>query len=133
MVMPAVRDAGSSLAVTEKRTDPSPCPSEGCATVTHDASVFTAHWQSRVVPMRIDPDPPAAGKDGPSAVACTVHLVGDGPVRVSVLDDDPHADPESVAATSTAAREEPGELTVATDPGDRVGGRRARLRGDAPR
>src|SRR3954463_4429068 len=89
--MPALRDAGSPLACTENRTDPSPCPSAGSTIVTHPASGFALHWQSRFVVIRSEPEPPAAGNDGLSAVACNVHLFDDGAVRVSVWEEEPQA------------------------------------------
>src|SRR3954452_6291672 len=101
--MAAVRDAGSPLAPTENRTDPSPCPSTGCAIVTHPASAFAVHWQSRFVAIRSDPEPPAAGNDRLSAVACNAHLVGDGEVRVSVSEEETQADARRAARTSVDA------------------------------
>ena len=97
-----VRDTASLLAATENRTEPSPCPAAGCASVTHAVSVCAAHWQSRLVPMRTVPEPPPAGNDGASAVAWRVHLLDDGLVRVSVFEEDPQAEATSAAATTVA-------------------------------
>jgi len=52
--------------------------------------------------IRIDPDPPVAGKDGVSAVACNAHLLVVGAVIVSVCED-PHADATSAARANVDA------------------------------
>jgi hypothetical protein len=105
------------LAPAENRTDPSPCPSVGEPIVNHGVSVLAAHWQSRLVVMRSDPEPPAAPTDGLSLVTCKAHLV-DGALMVSVCEEDPQADATSAATTSIVAavneRDVPVRRTVAT-------------------
>jgi hypothetical protein len=112
-----VRDAGSVLAPAENRTDPSPWPSAGEPIVSHGASAFADHWQSRFVVMRSEPEPPAAGTDGLSVVTCKPHFV-DGAVMLSVCEEDPHAYATSAATISVvnAVNERDGPLrpTVAT-------------------
>ena len=106
------------LAPAENRTDPSPWPSVGAAIVSQDASLFAVHWQSRFVVIRTEPEPPDAGTDGLSAVACKAHFVEDGAVRLSVCEEDPQAEATNAAMTSVAdavnEREGPLRLTVAT-------------------
>jgi hypothetical protein len=51
--------------------------------------------------MRTEPEPPEAGTDGLSDVACNAHFVdGDGAVRLSICEEDPQADATSAVTTS---------------------------------
>jgi len=52
--------------------------------------------------MRTEPEPPDAGNDGLSAVACRAHLVDDGAVRLSVCEEEPQAAATRVPTTSVA-------------------------------
>lgn len=104
------------LPPAENRTDPSPWPSDGEPIVNHGASVFAAHGQSRLVLIRSEPEPPAAGTDGLSVVTCKAHFV-DGEVIVSVCEEDPQADTTSAARSVVKIaneRDEPVRRTVTT-------------------
>ena len=79
------------LVPAENRTVPSPWPCAGEPMLNHDASVFAVHWQSRFAVMRTEPEPPVAGNEGLSAVACRAHLVDDGAVRLWVCEEEPQA------------------------------------------
>jgi hypothetical protein len=123
--MPAERDEGSAFATTVNRTEPSPWPSTGDASVTHAASLLADHGHSRLVEMRRVPDPPDGGKEEPSAFTCTPHFVVEGAVRVLVCEDEPQDVERSAAAvvaiTARSLKDEPERATVCTGPrfGDR--------------
>jgi hypothetical protein len=83
------------------------------------------HEHSRLVETRRVPDPPDGGNAELSALTCTPHLVAEGPVTVSVCEDEPQ-DVERTAAAAIATTvcsltDEPERATLCTGPrfGDR--------------
>ena len=76
--------------------------------------------------MRTALDPPAGGNAAFSAATATVHRTGEGPVKVSLSDDDPHA-AEKTAIAVSAAIVRSVEANVAQGRCQRTSPHRARL------
>lgn len=71
--------------------------------VTQAVSALVVHWQSRLVAIRIAPEPPPAENGVPSTFTVTAHLLDDGAVIDSVSEDEPHASWSSTARASVSA------------------------------
>jgi hypothetical protein len=85
--------------------------------VTHAVSALVVHWQSRLVAIRIAPEPPPAENGVPSTFTVTAHLLDEGAVIDSVSVDEPHASWSSTARASVSATARKDRLrwtTVAT-------------------